>query len=420
MFIRKGTMRLSDLLDNKVITTDLRTSDKSKALREMVDILHKAGRIKDPDTVLQTLLEHETIDTTGIGNGVAFPHASIDGLKEPVALLAISQRGVDFKAKDEHPVYLFFLFLTPRKETTLHIQIHSRAAVLFTDKHAYHSLRKAKTPQVALSLLLHYEKGGKEVFFPHSIDEIYKELETSPSGLSEDEAKKRLERYGKNVIRELKGKPLFLRFVENLFNLLAILLWVGGALAFVADMSELGWAIFAVILINAVFSFWQEYKAERALEALKRLIPRKTTVLRNNEKREIFAEEIVPGDIVFMEEGDSISADARLIEAFNMRVDNSALTGESQPIYKTSEAVSDGREFLWTELPNLVFAGTTVISGTGKVAVIATGMQTEIGRIASLTQEVKEEKSPLQREIEKVTKIVTLLSIAMGVIFFFL
>ncbi|MEK7298166.1 MAG: HAD-IC family P-type ATPase, partial [Planctomycetota bacterium] len=309
---------------------------------------------------------------------------------------------------------------TPRKETTLHIQIHSRAAVLFTDKHAYHSLRKAKTPQVALSLLLHYEKGGKEVFFPHSIDEIYKELETSPSGLSEDEAKKRLERYGKNVLRELKGKPLFLRFVENLFNLLAILLWVGGALAFVADMSELGWAIFAVILINAIFSFWQEYKAERALEALKRLIPRKTTVLRNNEKREIFAEEIVPGDIVFMEEGDSISADARLIEAFNMRVDNSALTGESQPIYKTSEAVSDGREFLWTELPNLVFAGTTVISGTGKVAVIATGMQTEIGRIASLTQEVKEEKSPLQREIEKVTKIVTLLSIAMGVTFFFL
>ncbi|HHT9144878.1 MAG TPA: HAD-IC family P-type ATPase [Candidatus Wunengus sp. YC61] len=413
-------MKLSDLLDNKLITTNLRARDKSGALKEMVDILHKSGRIKYPDTVLNVLLEHETIDTTSIGHGVRFPHASINDLKEPIALLAISQRGVDFKAKDGHPVYLFFLFLTPLKETTLHLQILSKAAAIFTDKTLYHSLRNAKTPQVALSLLLHHEKGGKEVFFPHSIDEIYKELETSPSGLSEDEAKKRLERYGRNVLKELKGKPLFLRFMENLYNLLAILLWVGGALAFVANMPALGWAIFAVILINAIFSFWQEYKAERAMEALKKLLPRKAIVLRDGKEREISAEELVPGDIIFLEEGDSISADARLIETFNMRVDNSALTGESQPIYKTSEAVSDGKEFLWTELPNLVFAGTTVISGTGKGLVIATGMHTELGRIASLTQGIREEKSPLQREIEKVTKVVTILAVVMGVAFFFL
>ena len=413
-------MKLSDLLDIKVITTNLRATDKSRAMREMVDILHKAGRVKAPDTILKTLLEHEAIGTTGIGNGVAFPHASVDGLKEPVALLAVSPQGVDFNAKDEHPVYLFFLFLTPTQETTLHLQILSRAASIFTDKHHYHSLRKARSPQMALSLLLHFEKGGKEVFFPHSINEIYTELETGPSGLSENEAKKRLEGYGKNVLRELKGKPLFLKFIENLYNLLAILLWVGGALSFVADMPQLGYAIFAVILINAVFSFWQEYKAEKALDALKRLMPRKTKVLRDNKQREISAEELVPGDIIFLEEGDSISADARLIEAYNMRVDNSALTGESKPIYKTSAAISDGMEFLWTELPNLVFAGATVTSGTGKAAVIATGMQTEIGRIASITQELQGEKSPLQREIEKVTKIVTLLSIAMGVIFFFL
>ena len=413
-------MKLSDLLDNKLITTNLRARDKSGTLKEMVDILHKSGRIKYPDTVLKALLEHETIDTTGIGHGVAFPHASIDGLKEPIALLAISQRGVDFKAKDGHPGYLFFLFLTPVKETTLHLQILSRAAAIFTDNALYYSLRKAKTPQAALSLLLHHEKGGKEVFFPHSIGEIYKELETTPSGLSEDEAKRRLERYGQNVLRELKGKPLFLRFMENLYNLLAILLWVGGALAFVANMPALGWAIFAVILINAIFSFWQEYKAERALEALKKLLPRKAIVLRDGKEREISAEELVPGDIIFLEEGDSISADARLIETFNMRVDNSALTGESQPIYKTSEAVPDGKEFLWTELPNMVFAGATITSGSGRAAVIATGMQTEIGRIASLTQEVREEKSPLQQEIEKVTKIVTFLSVTMGVGFFFL
>ena len=142
--------------------------------------------------------------------------------------------------------------------------------------------------------------------------------------------------------------------------------------------------------------------------------------MRDGKEKEISAEELVPGDIILLEEGDNISADARLIEAFNMRVDNSALTGESEPIYKTSEAVVKGKEFLWAELPNMVFAGASVISGTGKASVIATGMHTEIGRIASLTQELRAEKSPLQRELEKVTKIVTILALAMGVIFFFL
>jgi len=120
-------MKLSDFLDNKVVITNLRAKDKSSALQEMVEILLNAGRIGDSDTALNALLEHETLDTTGIGHGVAFPHASIDGLEEPVALLAISQRGVDFKAKEGHPVYLFFLFLTPVKETTLHLQILSIA-----------------------------------------------------------------------------------------------------------------------------------------------------------------------------------------------------------------------------------------------------------------------------------------------------
>ena len=174
-------MKLSGLLDNKVVITNLRARDKNSALKEMVDILRKAGRIRDPGTALKALLEHEIIDTTGIGHGVAFPHASIEGLKEPVALLAISQRGIDFKAKDGRPVYLFFLFLTPVKETTLHLQILSKATAVFTDNALYYSLQKAKTPQVVLSLLLNHEKGGKEVFFPHSIHEIYKELETTPS-----------------------------------------------------------------------------------------------------------------------------------------------------------------------------------------------------------------------------------------------
>ena len=409
-------MKLSDFLDDKTIITNLRARDKISALREITGILYKDGKIKDREIVFKALLEKGAIDVTV--QGVAFPNARIDELKEPVALLAISHHGINFNTKDL--THLIFLFLTPLEETEHHLQAHSKASVIFKDRQFRSALQRAGTPKEALRIFLNHEKGGKEVFLSLSIDEIYGELKTSPSGLSKAEAKKRIESYGPNILKEVKGKHLFFRFAENLYNLLAILLWIGGGLAFVANMPQLAWAIFAVTLINAIFSFWQEYKAEKAIEALKRLLPKKAEVLRDNEKGEISVEELVPGDVVILEEGDSISSDARLIEAFDMRVDNSALTGESQPIYKTSHAVAEGKEFLWTELPNLVFAGTTVISGTGKGLVIATGMHTELGRIASLTQGIREEKSPLQREIEKVTRVVTILAVVMGVAFFFL
>ena len=411
-------MKLSDLLDTKVITVNLRARDKKGALEEMVAILRKAGRIGGRTEVVNALMDRGSVDSTALGRGLAIPHTRIDSLKEPIALLALSRAGVDFKAPDNHPVHLFFLFLTPVQETEMHLQILSEAAALFSDKNLCHALKHVNTPQAALSLLLHHEKGGKEAFFPLAIEEIYRELGTDARGLTNDEAAKRIGRYGPNVLKQVRKKPLILRFTENLTNLLALLLWAGGILSFVADMPELGWAIFAVIIINAVFSFWQEYKAERALEALKKLLPQKARVLRNGLEKEVPATMLVPGDIILLEDGDSVSADARLIEAFGMRVDNSALTGESKPIHKTAGAVANGREFLWTELPNLVFAGTTVSSGTGKAAVIATGMHSEIGRIASLTQELSDDKSPLQREIETVTRIVTILAVAMGVLFF--
>ncbi len=411
-------MKLSDLLDTKVITVNLRARDRKGAIEEMAGLIRKTGRIRDGAAVVAALLDREAVGSTATGRGVAFPHARVDGLEAPVALLALSRTGVDFGAHDGRPVHLFFLFLTPAEKTELHLQILSKSAALFSDANLYHRLRKTRTPQAALSLLLHQEKGGREAFFPLSIDEIFRELESDPGGLSEEEAAARLARFGPNMLKEVRGRSLLLRFTENLTNLLALLLWAGGVLAFFAHMPELAWAIFGVIIVNAVFSFWQEYRAEKALEALKRLLPRKARVLRGSIEKEVPATGLVPGDIMLLEEGDSVSADARLIEASGMRIDNSALTGESKPIHKTSGAVADGREFLWTELPNLVFAGTTVAAGHGRAAVIATGMHTEIGRIASLTQELKDEKSPLQREIEKVTRVVTVLAVAMGAGFF--
>jgi P-type Ca2+ transporter type 2C len=411
-------MKLSDLLNLRVITVNLRARDKKGALEEMSGILGKAGKIEDAGNILKALQDREAADSTAFGRGIAFPHARVDGLKEPVALLALSGKGVDFLARDGHPVHLFFLFLTPTEATDLHLRILSRSSAVFSNPDLYHSLRRAKTPRAALSLLLHHEKGPKEAFFPLPLENIFKELETDSGGLPENEALLRLERYGPNVLDKVRGRPLSLRFIGNLTGFFALLLWAGGILSFLADMPELGWAIFAVIVINAVFSFWQEYKAEKALEALKRLLPRMARVLRGGTQKEVLATDLVPGDIILLEAGDAVSADARLIEASDMRVDNSTLTGESKPIHKTAGAVADGGEFLWSEIPNLVFAGTTVTSGSGKAAVIATGMHTEIGRIASLTQELKDEKSPLQLEIERVTRIVAALSLSMGALFF--
>ena len=411
-------MKLSDLLDPRVITVNLRARDRSGALAEMIGILRKEERINDSALVLRALQDREALGNTGLGRGIAFPHARVDGLLQPVAVLALSPAGVEFFATDRRLVHLIFLFLSPAEQTELHLQILSQSAAIFSDAQLYHKLRKGRTPQSVLSILLDHEKGGKEAFSPLPIADIYSELGTDAGGLTEDEAVKRLGRYGPNVLKQVRGKPLVLRFTANLTNMLALLLWAGGALSFIADMPELGWAIFCVIIINAIFSFWQEYKAERALEALTRLLPNRTKVLRAGAMKEVPATSLVPGDIVLLEEGDAVPADGRLIEADSMRVDNSTLTGESKPIHKTSIAVGDGAEFLWTEIPNLVFAGTTIASGSGKAAVIATGMHTEIGRIASLTQELKDEKSPLQREIEKVTRFVTVLALAIGAVFF--
>ncbi len=411
-------MKLSDFLDTRVITVNLRARDMKNALEEMAGILRKAGKIQDAAGIVKALLDREAEGNTAVGRGVAFPHARMEGLTEPVALLALSKKGVAFAARDSHPVHILFLFLTPTDETELHLQLLSKAAANFSDTALCHALKRMQTPHAVLSLLLHHEQGGKELFFPLPIEQIYAELGTDEKGLSEEAAVKRLERFGPNVLKQVRGKPLIVRFTGNLTNMLALLLWAGGGLSFIADMPELGWAIFCVIIINAVFSFWQEYKAERALDALKRLLPRTTRVLRNGMEREVPATTLVPGDIILLEEGDAVPADARLIEASGMRIDNSTLTGESKPIHKTAEAVTRGMNFLWAELPNLVFAGTTVSSGAGKAAVIATGMHTEIGRIASLTQELKDEKSPLQLEIEKVTRIVTIIAVTMGVLFF--
>jgi len=246
---------------------------------------------------------------------------------------------------------------------------------------------------------------------------LFKDLGVTDFGLSEDEAKKRLETFGLNIIKAKKKRPLFLRFIDNFTHLLAIILWIAAALCFIpqVDMPQLGYAIILVIIINAIFSFMQEFKAEKALEVLKKMIPSYSRVIRGGEVVEILSAELVPGDIIILNEGDSISADARLIESFDLRTNNSVLTGESDPQRKSSVPII-GRNVDPLRLTNVVYAGTSVSSGSGKAIVYATGMNTEFGKIANMTQTVKEQLSPLQVEINKASQLLVYIAIGIGLL----
>lgn len=249
--------------------------------------------------------------------------------------------------------------------------------------------------------------------------QLYQTLNAERQGLREEEAAARLHQFGPNVLTEVHGPPLLRRFLAHFTHLMAILLWVGGVVAFIAQLPQLGVAIWLVVVINGAFSFWQEYKAERATEALRRLLPAYTRVLRNGVEQRIPAADLVPGDLMLLAEGEHISADGRLVREAELQVDQSTLTGESRPVRKSAEAVAVAG-LTHAELPNLVFAGTNVAAGSGAALVYATGMATEFGKIANLTQSLGEELSPLQKEIAVVTRIVTVIAVVVGILFFIL
>jgi magnesium-transporting ATPase (P-type) len=261
--------------------------------------------------------------------------------------------------------------------------------------------------------------GSRSLVQTLPVSAVFDRLVTRPAGLTREEVGERQVRFGPNRIREAGGKPLHQKLLAHFVHLMALLLWVGGLIAFVAGLPQLGVAIWLVVLINGAFSFWQEHKAEKATEALRRLLPAYARVLRDSSEQRIGAEELVPGDLMLLAEGDHISADARLIDEAGLRVDQSTLTGESRPVRKNAWPVGHNA-LARTELPNMVFAGTNVSAGVGKGIVTATGMNTEFGKIAHLTQTVREELSPLQREMAHLTRLVTVIAVVAGVVFFVL
>jgi magnesium-transporting ATPase (P-type) len=252
-----------------------------------------------------------------------------------------------------------------------------------------------------------------------SSEAVYETLTTSPEGLSSQEAESRLHHYGYNELPEPAHRPLLLRFIDQLTHFMALLLWVAGILAFISGTPQLGWAIWAVIWINAIFSFSQEFQAERALSALKKVLPTQVKVYRDGSIKQILARELVPGDVMQLEEGDRISADARLVSAQSLSVDVSVLTGESLPVVRHSEPVLN-EHLRPAEVANLVFAGSTVASGRGVAVISATGSQTEFGHVAHLTTVVKREPSTLEVQIARIVRVITAIALCMGTSIFLL
>jgi calcium-translocating P-type ATPase len=246
-------------------------------------------------------------------------------------------------------------------------------------------------------------------------------LRSGPDGLGEAEAQRRLRQFGPNRVEGIPRESELSRLLRAFVHFFAVVLWIGAGLAFLAEryrpgegMATLGAAIVAVIAINGVFSWWQERKAERAFEALQRLLPLRVRVLRDGHLREVDAAEITVGDVIALAEGDDVAADARVVEGV-LRVNAATITGESLPITRDARACD---EHELSRARNVVLAGTSVVGGHGRAVVFATGMATEFGRIARLAQAAEPRDSPLQRELARLSRLVAVLATAAGALFF--
>jgi len=249
------------------------------------------------------------------------------------------------------------------------------------------------------------------------VKELFDLLATSPQGLTSEEAAERLAKYGPNTLVEKKRTSIAYKFLADLKDLFGILLLFASLLAALAGMWELSLIILLVVLVNTVFGLFQEWRAEKAMETLKSWMPEYAKVVRDGELKKILVKELVPGDLIVLDEGDRVPADARLIEAFDLWTNNVPLTGESEPQPRSAKPIKVV-DATFLDVPNLVFMSTSVAKGQGKAVVIKTGMDTKFGQIASLTQEIAEESSPLQKEIAYTAKYDFILAITVGVIFF--
>jgi len=252
-------------------------------------------------------------------------------------------------------------------------------------------------------------------------ERVYPLLETRPEGLGAAQVADRLRELGPNTL-EVRARWQWLRNLTRQFlNFFSLLLDLSAAICFLADhmqpgegMDVLGWALLAVSILNALVAFLQEFRTERAMEALRKFLPQQVSVRRAGRETEVPAEELCPGDVLLLAEGNKVPADARLVACNGLVVNNAPLTGEAKPIMLTAQAAHTAL----LESPNIAFAGCSVLGGTGTAVVFATGARTEFGKIASLSQDIRRTASPLERETNRMVQVLTVIAVTMGVAFF--
>jgi len=247
------------------------------------------------------------------------------------------------------------------------------------------------------------------------VREVYKALETSLNGLAKAEAEARLSLYGKNLLSKHEKITIWGKLLHDFIHPSALVLLAVGFVALLQRDIIVAGIIWSIIVVNTGFSFWREYRAEQAIEKLREILPSFAHVVRDGVESYIPSGDVVPGDVLVLAEGDNIAADARVVEEYGLRTNNSTLTGEAIPARKMADpSYQTGISEL--EQPNLIFAGTSIASGTGRAVVYSTGMMTQFGRIAHLTQTIEEEPTPFQKELNKLSKVTAWLALLIGAI----
>ena len=253
----------------------------------------------------------------------------------------------------------------------------------------------------------------------HTMDRthVYDELGTSLDGLSQQEAAQRLKRLGRNELEERGLRSPLAVFFGQFTEIMVLVLIVAAVISFLIGETTDAIMIMIIVVLNAILGFTQEYRAERAMAALKQLSVPTVRVRRDGQLREVEATTLVPGDIILLEAGNRVPADARIVESVNLRVEEAALTGESVPVDKTESRI-EGENIPLGDRRNMAFMGTAVAYGRGVGVVVETGMRTQLGNIANLLQEVTEERTPLQRRMAELGKWLALGALGLVIVVF--
>ena len=259
-----------------------------------------------------------------------------------------------------------------------------------------------------------------------SAEDVLREQQSEPGGLTGQEAGKRLEQYGPNKLKEARKATLLERFIDQLKDPMLIILMCAAAVSAVTSiisgesLAEV-FIILIVVLLNAVLGVFQESKAEAAIEALQTMTAATSKVLRDGKTVSLPSAEIVPGDVVVLEAGDAVPADGRLLESASLKIEEAALTGESVPVTKAIEALTapaDGKDVPLGDRKNMAYMGSTVVYGRGRMVITGTGMDTEMGKIAGALAATEEEQTPLQRKLNDLGKVLTKLVLGICVFIF--